>query len=228
MIPSSFAKGRGIMHCHCAKPFYGIGLFSFCLILLLLAGCATLNKEECLNADWYSIGYVDGARGYPASKIGEHRQACAEYSVKPEFDQYDKGRIAGLVEYCNPRNGYWLGTKGALYSGVCPKNLKGPFIAAYQHGKNVYAPPSLPSPLPPPSPPSLPSPPLLPPSLLQNGTQIHCRLDSNGFYRHRKRRLASIRLRETDERAVGSSGVFADGGGSILLLYINSGQNVAA
>lgn len=200
MIPSSFAKGRGIMHCHCAKPFYGIGLFSFCLILLLLAGCATLNKEECLNADWYSIGYVDGARGYPASKIGEHRQACAEYSVKPEFDQYDKGRIAGLVEYCNPRNGYWLGTKGTLDSGVCPKNLKGPFIAAYQHGKNVY----------------------------ENGTQIHCRLDSNGFYRHRKRRLASIRLRETDERAVGSSGVFADGGGSILLLYINSGQNVAA
>ena len=188
------------MQCHCAKPFYGIGLFPFCLILLLLPGCATLNKEECLNADWYSIGYVEGARGYPASKIGEHRQACAEYSVKPEFDQYDKGRIARLVEYCNPRNGYWLSTKGALYNGVCPKNLEEPFIVAYQQGKYVY----------------------------ENGTQIHCRLDSNGFYRHRKRRLASIRLWTMDERAVGSSGVFADGGGSILPLYINSGQNVAA
>ncbi len=118
--------------------FSGIGLFSFCMILLLLSGCATLNKEECLNADWYSIGYVDGARGYPASKIGDHRQACAEYSVKPEFDQYDAGRIAGLAEYCNPRNGYWLGTKGAQYRGVCPKNLEGAFIAAYQQGKNVY------------------------------------------------------------------------------------------
>ena len=127
------------MHRHCAKPFCGIGLFPFCLILLLLSGCATLNKEECLNADWYSIGYVDGARGNPASKIGQHRQACAEYSVRPDFDQYDKGRIAGLVEYCNPRNGYWLGTKGALYSGVCPKNLERPFIVAYQQGKNVYA-----------------------------------------------------------------------------------------
>ena len=80
------------------------------------------------NADWYSIGYVDGARGYPASKIGEHRRACAEYSVRPDFGRYDEGRIAGLVEYCNPRNGYWLGTKGALYNGVCPKNLEEPLI----------------------------------------------------------------------------------------------------
>jgi hypothetical protein len=108
------------------------------LFCLLLAGCATLSKNECLNADWYSIGYVDGARGYRASRIGEHRQACAEYSVKPDFEQYEKGRIAGLVEYCNPRNGYWLGTKGAVYGGVCPKDLEEQFIAAYQQGKNVY------------------------------------------------------------------------------------------
>jgi hypothetical protein len=138
MIPSSFAKGRGMMYRQGAKLFCSIGFFPFCLIFLLLSGCATLNKEECLNADWYSIGYVDGARGYPASKIGEHRQACAEYSVRPDFGRYDEGRIAGLVEYCNPRNGYWLGTKGALYSGVCPKNLEGPFFVAYQQGKIVY------------------------------------------------------------------------------------------
>ena len=127
-----------MMYRHGTKPLFGIGLFPFCLILVLLSGCATLNKQECLNADWYSIGYVDGARGYPASRIGKHRQACAEFSVRPDFDQYDKGRIAGLVEYCNPRNGYWLGTKGVVYSGVCPKNLEGAFIVAYQQGKNVY------------------------------------------------------------------------------------------
>jgi hypothetical protein len=62
----------------------------------------------------------------------------------------------------------------------------------------------------------------------KNGTQIHYRLDSNGFYRHRKRRLASILLWTMDERAVGSPGVFADGGGFILPLYMDSGQKVAA
>jgi hypothetical protein len=61
-----------------AEPYCVIGLFSFCLILLLFSGCVILNKERCLNADWYSIGYVAGARGYPASKIGEHRQTCAD------------------------------------------------------------------------------------------------------------------------------------------------------
>ncbi len=127
-----------MMYHHGTKPLFGIGLFPFCLILLLLLGCATLSKNECLNADWYSIGYVDGARGYPVSRIGKHRQACAEYSVRPDFGRYDEGRIAGLVEYCNPRNGYWLGTKGALYSGVCPKNLEGSFFVAYQQGKIVY------------------------------------------------------------------------------------------
>jgi len=138
MMPASFAEGIKMMWRLGAKLYCGIGLFSFCMSLLLLSGCATLNKEECLNADWYSIGYVDGARGYPASKIGEHRRACAKYSVRPDFGRYDEGRIAGLLEYCNPRNGYWLGTKGALYNGVCPKNLEGPFIVAYQQGKNVY------------------------------------------------------------------------------------------
>lgn len=121
-----------------AKLFCGNGIFSFCMILILLSGCATLNREECLNADWYSIGYVDGARGHSASKIGEHRRACAEYGVKPDFGRYDEGRIAGLVEYCAPRNGYWLGTKGAHYSGVCPKDLEGPFVVAFRQGKNVY------------------------------------------------------------------------------------------
>ena len=120
------------------KSFCGISLFPVFLFCLLLSGCATLSKNECLNADWYSIGYVDGARGYPASRIGEHRRACAEYSVKPDFEQYEKGRIAGLVEYCNPRNGYWLGTKGAAYGGVCPENLEEQFILAYRQGKNVF------------------------------------------------------------------------------------------
>ena len=138
MTPASFSEGKEIMYHHGTKPLFGIGLFPFSLILLLLSGCATLSKNECLNADWYSIGYVDGARGYPVSRIGKHRQACAEYGVKPDFEQYEKGLTAGIVEYCNPRNGYWLGTKGVVYGGVCPKNLEGPFIVAYQQGKNVY------------------------------------------------------------------------------------------
>ena len=43
------------------------------LILTLLAtvtGCASLDKHECLNADWRTLGFQDGARGKVADVIG--------------------------------------------------------------------------------------------------------------------------------------------------------------
>ena len=92
-------------------------------ILMVLAGCASLGKEECLNADWRTIGYEDGTRGYSGSRIASHRKACAKHGVTPDLDQYEEGRLLGLREYCTPRNGYRLGTMGKGYNGVCPSDL---------------------------------------------------------------------------------------------------------
>ncbi|MDH5469903.1 MAG: DUF2799 domain-containing protein, partial [Gammaproteobacteria bacterium] len=49
--------------------------------ILLLQGCATLNKEECVVADWRLIGYQDGVAGKSASTVGGYRKDCAEYAV---------------------------------------------------------------------------------------------------------------------------------------------------
>lgn len=113
-------------------------LLTTIIVLLFLAGCATLSRDECINADWRSIGYEDGARGYPASRIGSHREACAKHGVKPNFSVYENGRIDGLREFCRPGNGYRLGAKGVEYSGVCPADLEEPFLAAYRHGQKVH------------------------------------------------------------------------------------------
>jgi len=107
--------------------------------LMLLSGCATLDKDECLNADWRSIGYEDGARGYAASRIGSHRKACAKHGVAPDFERYEQGRLEGLREYCTPRTGYQLGAGGKPYPYVCPKDLEPAFSEAYQRGKQVHA-----------------------------------------------------------------------------------------
>ncbi|MCG8048122.1 MAG: DUF2799 domain-containing protein [Candidatus Thiodiazotropha endolucinida] len=32
-------------------------------VLFSLASCATMDKDECRVADWYVIGYEDGAKG---------------------------------------------------------------------------------------------------------------------------------------------------------------------
>jgi hypothetical protein len=107
--------------------------------LVVLSGCATLGKDECLNADWLTIGYEDGAHGYPASRIGSHRQDCAKHGVTPDFKRYEQGRLEGLREFCTVQKGYSLGTSGRQYNYVCPRDLESDFLKGYYHGKNVHA-----------------------------------------------------------------------------------------
>jgi len=114
------------------------GLLALMLIGAVLSGCATMNKEECLTADWRAVGYEDGTRGYMASKIAEHRKACAEHGVTPDLDAYRAGRKEGLREFCKARNGYNLGIAGHGYAGTCPADLEEAFAAAYQQGRQIY------------------------------------------------------------------------------------------
>ena len=104
-----------------------------------MSGCATMGKDECLNADWRTIGYEDGARGHQASRIGQHREACAKHGVAPDFDRYERGRLEGLREYCTPQKGYSLGRSGKGYHYVCPQPMEQAFLKGYRQGKIVYA-----------------------------------------------------------------------------------------
>ena len=109
--------------------------FLFILGCVVLSGCATLGKDECLSADWRTIGYEDGAYGFPASRIGNHREACAKHGITPDFDLYEQGRIQGLSEYCTPRKGYGLGAAGKQYQNICPANLEPAFLEGYSQGR---------------------------------------------------------------------------------------------
>ena len=65
----------------------------------LLSACATgMGKDECAAADWRTIGYEDGVRGFPADRIGAHRVACAKHQVTPDLAAYMEGRDRGLVD----------------------------------------------------------------------------------------------------------------------------------
>lgn len=112
--------------------------FGVLLSVLLLSGCATLNKSECLNADWRTIGLEDGSRGHPVTRIGEHRKACAEHGVQPDLAAYRVGHQEGVRLFCVPRRAYELGVQGRNYQGVCPKDLESDFLAYYTTGKDIY------------------------------------------------------------------------------------------
>lgn len=108
------------------------------LIALLLGGCASMNESECMTVDWRTIGYEDGVAGYSGDRIGQHRKACAKHGVSPDLNAYNQGRDAGLREFCQPANGYRVGSSGGSYTGICPADLDAGFAAAYESGRELY------------------------------------------------------------------------------------------
>ncbi len=104
-----------------------------------VSGCATLNRDECVNADWETIGLEDGARGHPAERIGDHRRACAKHGVSPDLPAYESGRARGLRSYCTPNKAYQSGLNGTTgLQGLCPPDLEPAFLAAHASGFRVH------------------------------------------------------------------------------------------
>lgn len=108
------------------------------LFPLLLSGCATLSKNECLTADWATIGYEDGIQGKSQSRIGQHRKACADYDVSPDLSAYQRGHAEGVILFCTPHNGYNKGKQGNDYPTICPTNVEASFRKGYEAGREVY------------------------------------------------------------------------------------------
>lgn len=113
-------------------------LIGLLFLVLLVNGCATLGKDECLTANWETIGYEDGTRGLEASRIGKHRSACAKHGVTPDLELYTEGREHGLEEYCKSSVGYNVGVRGGRYLNVCPAYSERDFLAGYRYGQDIY------------------------------------------------------------------------------------------
>jgi hypothetical protein len=115
------------------------------LTSVALAACASLptllggmSAAQCRTADWQTLGYEDGAQGTDALGISRHRRACAPHGVAPDLEAYERGRLAGIEQYCRPQNGYVMGERGAAYTGVCPRQSEAAFLGEYTAGKRVH------------------------------------------------------------------------------------------
>lgn len=108
------------------------------VVALAFTACSTMNKNECINADWKTIGYGDGTNGYKASRISQHRSACAEHAIAPDLNAYNAGRNQGLNQYCIPSRGYYKGLSGSRYNGVCTNHKEAAYLDAFNYGTAVY------------------------------------------------------------------------------------------
>ncbi len=112
--------------------------FVFIGAVALLSGCATLNEDQCLVADWYQIGFTDGAKGEPETFIQKHQKACAKHGVGTDLDDWLHGREAGLQRYCTAARGFEEGVNNRTYHGVCSGEAGYQFESAYHDGQKIY------------------------------------------------------------------------------------------
>lgn len=117
---------------------YWIGIL-LALAITGISGCATMSADECANSDWTAVGFEDGASGYPSSRFGDHRKACAKHGITAEFQVYQDGREQGLVEYCQPNRGFSVGSAGGQYNSVCASHLEPGFLNGYNAGYQLYS-----------------------------------------------------------------------------------------
>lgn len=115
-----------------------LAVISAIAVMLGVSGCASMSADECAMSDWRTIGFEDGAQGYTADRLGNHRKACAKHGVAPDFDAYQSGRSQGLRQYCQPSRGFNVGASGGRYNGVCPGDLEPDFVDAFNSGHQLH------------------------------------------------------------------------------------------
>ncbi len=103
-----------------------------------LAGCATMSQDECRAANWYEIGKKDASQGYALARLGEHREACAEFGITPSVEGYRAGYTHGLPYYCNANKGWTEGLNGQSYRNVCPPEMERDFLQGYRAGQEIH------------------------------------------------------------------------------------------
>jgi hypothetical protein len=108
------------------------------LALIVLGGCAGTKRNQCVAWDWETVGYRDGVNGWQSSALLRHQETCAKHGITPDRDAYLAGWQAGIVQYCQPTNGFMVGERGGPYGNVCPAHLRDDFHAAYQDGRQLY------------------------------------------------------------------------------------------
>ncbi len=115
-----------------------MGIISLMAILLMVAGCASVSKEDCLLTDWYEVGRMDGRQGKSRIAFQGRAKACLEHGINADRQAYYKGHDLGLKYYCTEQKGFELGQKGLPYNSVCPLQLEPDFRAGYDKGMQSF------------------------------------------------------------------------------------------
>jgi hypothetical protein len=108
------------------------------LLATLLAGCATMDADQCRKADWRAVGLRDGQNGEPLALLDRRAKDCADNQVAVNRPLYLEGRNLGLPQYCRVDQAARYGVEGKPYHGVCAPGIDGEFRRRHALGWEVH------------------------------------------------------------------------------------------
>lgn len=111
-------------------------------LLLLLSACASspsISEYQCMAGDWHTVGYRDAKQGLDATRLLDHQEACGEFGVVPDRDQYAAGWREGVESYCTADNGFYLGRQGKPVNRICSGPYHEPYASAHADGWHLYS-----------------------------------------------------------------------------------------
>lgn len=110
------------------------------LAFAVLASCASISREECLQGDWAAIGLRDGVAGERAdAQFDRHVRQCAKVDVTPQRSEWQRGYDQGLQRFCTPLSGLSEGQGGRINRNLCPAALAAGFDQGHALGLREHA-----------------------------------------------------------------------------------------
>ena len=105
---------------------------------LLLTGCAAMNEDDCMLADWQAIGYQTGVEGEGTSSFTQYQKDCSKYQIKADFNAFKLGHQQGVDDFCIQERGENDGAAGANFNTLCTRSRYPAYYKGYEVGLMRY------------------------------------------------------------------------------------------
>lgn len=111
------------------------------IILLLLAGCTTLSKEDCLTQNWqdYSKESMLNSPSHYDHIVHKARKACSEHGITPDNAALQRGYVDAINELCQSKRIWELALDGKKMDlMLCPSGNRAKLKRVYDAGQYLH------------------------------------------------------------------------------------------
>lgn len=109
----------------------------FTTFALIINGCSSFSKEECISKNWLEVGEYDAMSGVTRPKTEKYISQCSSHGVQIKSSDYIKAYERGLKEYCTADGGRHRGGKGMGTHPRC-EEMSSDFKVAYYAALEKY------------------------------------------------------------------------------------------